>query len=179
MKNILSATGILLLLCACHDMNKQQQLGRVSEMIQRIDSLKNAVAHISQDSVQLAISGVSEAESRFREIYRSDTLELETARKIDAFRKIRKELEPLSDVLPQVGPELEKERDALQKLRGDIRNATGNRDKYDEYLLFEQNKVNELNVLIHELIETETNCLYSYRELRPGIETLLQPSSKK
>jgi hypothetical protein len=56
-------------------------------------------------------------------------------------------------------------RKSLNNLKTDIENTSGKREKYDEYLKFEQNKLNQLRLLCDECVKGQKKILDTYIRL--------------
>ena len=103
--------------------------------------------------------------ARIKKNYYTDTVDLEIARKMDAFKVMRRKLKPLTYGFVNLKKGCEEVKSSLTLLKADIENGNNARDKYDEYLKFESDKVYQLQVLCAEYHNDRTAILGTYYEL--------------
>lgn len=147
------------------DLKTSQQLETIEAMNQTIDSLETVFNENKLDSVAKISLNAYGVENRIKKNYVSDTINLELGRKMDAFKVMRRNLKPLGKSLTIVPTSIEEERQKLKELKTDIENGDGKREKYAEYISFEQDKVNQLKTLVTEYIEIKNSSLTTYNEL--------------
>ena len=90
---------------------------------------------------------------------------MEFGRKMDAFKVMRRTLKPLRKSITLIPESIESERLKLKELKADIENGDGKREKYAEYITFEEVKVSQLRILLNEYIETRETSLNTYNDL--------------
>jgi hypothetical protein len=56
-------------------------------------------------------------------------------------------------------------RNSLINLKSDIENNSGKREKYDEYIKFEQNKLNQISLLLKECVDGKQKIIDTYSKL--------------
>ncbi len=159
-----------LLLASCHDVKKQQQLDRVNALLATADSIGNVWEIERTDPVQEILSDVYEVQQNIRENYNSDTISVEFSQKLEDYKMISKGLEfyLANEEALNFGPKQVKL--TLNELKHDIEEASGDRSKYGEYIAFEENKVDQLNVLLKKSVETKSKCVNSYQRLHAEIK---------
>lgn len=163
---------LALALVACHDVNKQKQIDRIDAMIATVDSIENVYKTQQADTVSVAriIFDITTTELRIKNNYVADTINKELGHKMDQYKLARKRLKPMGKVASQIMLGTKEERQALQNLRSDITKGIGDRDKYDQYINFERNKVKQLNALLKDFVTTKEKCIQTYHELHPELE---------
>ena len=57
------------------------------------------------------------------------------------------------------------EKSALSKLKKDINKGSGRKDKYDDYIIFEQNKLKKIKILFKEYIDIKNMVYSTYKRL--------------
>lgn len=169
------AIAISLLLCvACSDMSKGKQLEKISSLQTTLDSLKNEWH--SEDSVflnELEKECISKIDS-IGLLYNGQKIALEEAKNIDLYKQTvlgLKELKKVHSFFPTVLTEKEK---ALKLLQQDISKGSGRREKYDDYIAFEEKELTTIRQQFEEYKETQKRCKKSYDESKDAITLLLE-----
>jgi chromosome segregation ATPase len=85
---------------------------------------------------------------------------------------MRRNLKPLGKQNSQLKQAIREEQKTLKALKSDIENGSGSRDKYESYILFEKNKINQLQTLLDEYLRLKQETLTTYRELHPELYLL-------
>jgi hypothetical protein len=101
-----------------------------------------------------------------------DTINLVLGKKMDAYKMMRRSLKPLGKQNSQLKQAIREEQKTLKALRSDIENGSGSRDKYESYILFEKNKLNQLQILLDEYLRLKNETMATYRELHPELNQL-------
>ena len=77
----------------------------------------------------------------------------------------------VGEALKKVKNGIEEEREALKNLYSDIENGYGERDKYEEYLAFESDKITKISVLLNDYKEQKEVIFKTYSELHEELYT--------
>ena len=85
---------------------------------------------------------------------------------------MRRNLKPLGKQNSQLKTAIREERRTLNALKSDIENGSGSRDKYESYILFEKNKINQVDVLLKEYLRLKEETLDTYHKLHPELNQL-------
>jgi hypothetical protein len=162
MKIIIS---LILLIClsSCIDFSKNQHLEAVNALNHEVDSIHSLFEKNSMDSIVYMRVEINNIEQRIKRFYTGDTIDRNLGRKMDTFRKIKKSIMPENEVgeeaeheghgepimelykLLQVG--LKDEKKTLNLLYSDINSGSGDRKKYENFIAFEREKVDQLKVI--------------------------------
>lgn len=168
-------TLISILLCfACSDMSKGKQLEKISKLQASIDSLKKEWH--SEDFTtlnELEQECTSKVDS-IGLLYNDQKIALEQAKKIDLYKQTLSDLKELKKVhsfFPTVLTEKEK---ALISLRKDISKGSGRREKYDDYIAFEEKELTTIRQQFEDYKTTQKRCEQSYSESKDAIASLLK-----
>jgi hypothetical protein len=151
-------------LTSCQDLKKEEQLKKVNQLIATSDSIQKTFTATANDSIGKIITAVMDVELRIKNNYFSDTIDKNLARKVNTYKMIRKKLKPLGKRYNQIPDGCKEELIALDKLKKDIENGAGERGKYDEYLKFEENKVNQLKTLLDEFAKTQEEAISNFNK---------------
>ena len=168
----LSILFLSVLLISCHDVKKKEQLTKVDALIASNDSIYKAYRTKEADSVSFTriIQQIMDVELRIKRNYETDTVNLDFAKKMDAYKLVRKRLKPLGKIASQLAFGYEEEKKALTNLRTDIDLGSGDKSKYDEFIQYEQNKVDQLRVLVKELVKTHDESVETFNRLHPELD---------
>jgi predicted nucleic acid-binding Zn-ribbon protein len=166
-------------LSSCMDLKTSEQLDSIEAMNQTIDSLEKVFEENRLDSVANISLKAYGVENRIKNNYVSDTINMEFGKKMDAFKVMRRNLKPLGKALTMIPQSIEEERVKLKELQEDIENGNGKREKYDEYIAFEQDKVNQLKTLVSEYMQVKEQSLKTYNELYDELNSFSMSLLKK
>ena len=101
-----------------------------------------------------------------------DTINLVLGKKMDAYKIMRRNLKPLGKQNSQLKNAIREEQKTLKALKTDIESGSGSRDKYESYILFEKNKINQIEVLVKEYLRLKKEIVKTYRELHSELNQL-------
>jgi hypothetical protein len=190
----------LLILCAaasCTDFDREEQLSKVDKLSQQVDSLQVALQEHRVDTLVNLRTAVTTLELRIRNNYNADTINVALGEKMEKFRQLKKFFmaeheaegeeegeglnhQTLGSAYVVVKRGIMAEKSTLLKLRSDISNGFGKRDKYDEYISFEAGKVNQLCVLLEDYKSHKDKILTNFKEVYGDLNAFAtQLESKK
>ena len=163
--------GILLVvfscLFSCSDIEKDRQVKKITELTNSVDKLNIALT-------QNKISGVSEKKlavytviKRIKAYYFTDTIDYQFAKKMNSYKVVKKSLNNLDGDYEKIRIALREEKIALRKLKSDVLNGFGQREKYDEYISFEKNKTKKIKSLLDEYIYKKKEFTIAFDSLHP------------
>ncbi len=180
---LLAAT---LMFAACGDLDKSRHLAAISKMEKSIDSMDVVLKENRLDTlagIQIAANALF---TRFKTYYTIDTIDVELGKKMDQFKRIMKAIKPKKGRLQNknknkaeivitdrtigngfsvVHQGLIAEKQTLEVLKKDIENGNGRRDKYAEYIQFEQEKVHQLQVLLKAYVDHKNKTVKEFNEI--------------
>ena len=163
--------GILLVvfscLFSCSDIEKDRQVKKITELTNSVDKLNIALT-------QNKISGVPEKKlavytviKRIKSYYFTDTIDYQFAKKMNSYKVVKKSLKNLDGDYEKIRIALREEKIALRKLKSDVLNGFGQREKYDEYISFEKNKTKKIKSLLDEYIYKKKEFTIAFDSLHP------------
>jgi len=168
MRFIPSVFSVLsILLASCSDLNKKDQLTKIDEMNESLDSIKTVLLENKIDTITQLMFATSQVEQRIKTNYVSDTINMELAKKMNAFKVSRKRLRPLGKSYNNINHGVEEEKEALRLLKSDIENGSGGRNKYNEYVMFEESKVHQLRMLLKDYVSSKSKTITELDKLYP------------
>lgn len=151
-----------LFLGSCMDLETSKQLDRISGMNTTLDSIEVVFTEHKLDSIakmSLAAYGV---ENRIKNNYNSDTINMELGRKMDAFKVMRRNFSPLGKSLTIIPTSIKESREKLAQLQADIDKGNGKREKYEEFVVFEEAKIEQLRTLLKDYVDTKNASIKTY-----------------
>jgi len=157
----------LVILTACADLDREEQLKKVDHLHKQIDSLEVALQEHRIDTLANIQNTLISLENRIRNNYTADTIDVSLVQKMQKFRKLKQFFMPNNEEEEERETEglnhqtlesaylivkrgIISEKSMLQKLKSDISNGFGKRDKYNEYIAFESEKVKQLRALLED-----------------------------
>lgn len=155
----------VVLFSSCTDLDKGKQLDSISKMEKTLDSIQTVLNENKIDTLVGLKTAAGSVEIRIKNYYYSDTINLEFGKKMDSYKLMRRSLGPLGKSFSVIKNGVIAERTSLLNLKKDIENGDGLRKKYDEYILFEQGKVDQLKLLLSEYIKEKNKTMKTFNEL--------------
>jgi hypothetical protein len=86
---------------------------------------------------------------------------------MESYKLIQKSLKNLDGDYEKIRTALEEEKLSLNKLNSDVRKGFGKREKYDEYISFEKNKIKKIKSLMKEYKSKKEEFTISFDSLHP------------
>lgn len=184
MKQILNIVVAVIFLFSCADLERERQLAEIKTLASRTDSLSVALKEHRIDTLASIQNTINNLELRIRNNYTADTISESLGLKMEEFRMLKKfflvkheeegeeeareknenksainlNKETLGSAYVILKRGIQSEKKALNALKSDVQNGFGKRNKYDEYISFEKEKVHQLGVLL-ENYKTHKNSI--------------------
>jgi hypothetical protein len=183
MKKFILLLFVSVLTFACVDFKRDQLLRKVAKMDRNLlvlvgklkDDRMNDIASIKLNTIQ--------TELRVKQNLHLDTIDMELAKKLDAYKVMRRSIKPMLQQYLKVKEGIKEEKRVLKQLRKDINEGRGERNRYAEYIRFERQKVSQLSSLTTEFLRAKEQFFKDYALLYPPIEafsrTLLQKKQNR
>lgn len=153
-----------LFLTSCIDLETSKQLETIASLNQTLDSIETVFNEHPFDSISIISTNAYAVENRIKKNYHSDTINMEFGRKMDAFKVMRRTFGPLTKSMKLIPESIELEKLKLKELKTDIENGDGKREKYAEYVTFEEVKVSQLRALLNDYVETKETAKKTYND---------------
>lgn len=175
-----------LIFAACGDLDKAKHLKAIAQMEKSLDSMDVVLKENRLDTLAGIQIAANTLITRIKTYYSSDTIDVELGKKMDQFKRIMRAIKPKKGRLQNknrdttvivmadrsigngfsvVHTGVKEERLTLSVLKKDIENGNGRRDKYAEYIKFEQDKVHQLQVLLKAYIEHKNVTIKEFNEI--------------
>jgi hypothetical protein len=82
---------------------------------------------------------------------------------------MRRAFGPLGSQFQKSKKSLREERETLKKLRTDIENGSGEREKYSDYISFEKEKIKKISILIDDYVKQKNKNMNTFHSLHPEL----------
>ncbi|MCR9172150.1 MAG: hypothetical protein NXI10_06645 [bacterium] len=132
--------SIALLFAACADLKKSEQEDRIAAMETKLDALEKELNDFDEALWKTWTTDAELATKQLKQL-EADTIPLEMALQIDNYRKLKEKLPGLQKGQQNCLNQVKAIRKRLKKLKTDIENGNGRRDKYDEFLSTEEQEL--------------------------------------
>ena len=163
--------GILLVifscLFSCSDIEKDRQVKKINVLTNSVEKLKIALSQNKISNVPEKKLAVYTVIKRIKSYYFTDTIDYQFAKKMNSYKVARKSLIILDSDYEKIRIGLREEKIALRKLKSDVLNGFGQREKYDEYISFEKNKTKKIKILLDEYIYKKKEFTIAFDSLHP------------
>jgi hypothetical protein len=163
---------LILLLTACESTEKHKQLSRLTKMIAQTDSLKSVLLQNKIDSVVDYQVQANALMMRLKNNYRPTKIDLNFGRKVNEFKELQMlfilEKEENKRTLPGefgvVFSSLDEEKMTLNLLKVDVENGRGDKKKYNEFINFEQGKLNTIEGMLEHYLMRKKRYLPRFKK---------------
>ena len=170
-KSLAMRFGILLVvfscLFSCSDIEKDRQVKKINVLTNSVEKLKIALTQYKISNVPEKKLAVYTVIKRIKSYYFTDTIDYQFAKKMNSYKVVKKSLKNLDGDYEKIRIALREEKIALRKLKSDVLNGFGQREKYDEYISFEKNKTKKIKSLLDEYIYKKKEFTIAFDSLHP------------
>jgi hypothetical protein len=164
---------LLIGLSACLDAEKKERIAELDRMTFQLDSIKEAFVILPLDSINLIREHVNNNEKYIKTYYFDDTLDVEFARAMNRYRGIRKGAGHVVGKKVFLDTIIDFQLGQLEKLKTDISNNSGKREKYEQYVNGERENVS-LIISSYRDFEMRFSLMRSeFNEVNPIIEEVI------
>ena len=170
-KSLAMRFGILLVifsfLFSCSDIEKDRQVKKINGLTNSVEKLKITLTQNKISNVPEKKLAVYTVIKRIKSYYFTDTIDYQFAKKMNSYKAARKSLIILDSDYEKIRIALREEKITLRKLKSDVINGFGQREKYDAYISFEKNKTKKIKSLLDEYIYKKKGFTIAYDSLHP------------
>ena len=163
--------GILLVifsfLFSCSDIEKDRQVKKINGLTNSVEKLKIALTQNKINNVSEKKLRVYTVIKRIKSYYFTDTIDYQFAKKMNSYKAARKSLIILDSDYEKIRIALREEKITLRKLKSDVLNGFGQREKYDAYISFEKNKTKKIKSLLDKYIYKKKEFTIAFDSLHP------------
>ena len=170
-KSLAMRFGIFLVvfscLFSCSDIEKDRQVKKINVLTNSVEKLKIALTQNKISNVPEKKLAVYTVLKRIKSYYFTDTIDYQFAKKMNSYKVVKTSLKNLHGDYEKIRIALREEKIALRKLKSDVLNGFGQREKYDEYISFEKNKTKKIKSLLDEYIYKKKEFAIAFDSLHP------------
>ena len=198
--SILVLLATTLVFAACGDLDKTKHLKAIAQMEKSLDSMDVVLKENRLDTlagIQIAANALL---TRIKTYYTSDTVDVELGKKMNQFKRVMRAIKPkkgrmqnkdhdtsvivmadrsIGNGFSVVHTGVKAERQTLLVLKKDIENGNGRRDKYAEYIKFEQDKVHQLQFLLKAYVDHKNKTIKDFNEIYAELNAFSLEQMKK
>ena len=198
--SVLVLLATTLLFVACVDLDKPKHLKAIAQMEKSLDSMDVVLKENRLDTlagIQIAANALL---TRIKTYYTSDTVDVELGKKMNQFKRVMRAIKPkkgrmqnkdhdttvivmadrsIGNGFSVVHTGVKAERQTLLVLKKDIENGNGRRDKYAEYIKFEQDKVHQLQFLLKAYVDHKNKTIKDFNEIYTELNAFSLEQMKK
>lgn len=169
-KLILFFLGFVLL-TSCSDLKRPDQKNKLELIRTDLSLLLENDRAFSLDSILMIIDQIEQVEKRIKSNFQYDTLDIEMIENLDSYKRIHPALSFVVDARKKIDSSLSIRKERLESLSSDIENSVGNRAKYDEFIAFEKDNVDELSIFMSYCDSSSKESFKTFHNLHPIIES--------
>jgi hypothetical protein len=194
MKHILYLFLLAFVWSSCADLDRDKQLSEIKILTDRTDSLEVALNEHRIDTLASIQNAFNSLELRIRNNYTADTISMLLGQKMEEFRTLKRffmakheeeeegeereegksntinlNKQTLGSAYASLRRGIQSEKKALKALLNDVENGFGKRDKYDEYITFEKEKIRQLGVLLEDYKTHKNTILKRFESVRSDL----------
>lgn len=159
-----------LIIWGCKDQEKSSYLEEIEVMYTKIDSLEKVSKAQNTDSIPSIVNTIEKTIDKVKKNYVADTIDLELAGLMNKYKDSKKSLSSNTGNLSKARAAIPEAKEKIEHLKHDIENGVGDRDKYDEYIKFEKNKIQEIESILDYYIKTNKKYLEQFKNTHPKVK---------
>jgi hypothetical protein len=172
MKKLLMLFLAVSVLSACADLNKELQLKHIEQEQKRLDLLSEKIKDKRMDDVSAFKINTMQTELKIKQNLYLDTINMELAKQLDAYKVMRRSIKPILKQYRQLKSGIQEERQVLKQLYQDVEQGRGERHRFDEFIKFEHNKVEQLAALSTDYLRAKAQLFDDYYRFYPSVNAL-------
>lgn len=162
---------VSVLIVSCNQ-EKHKHLLEIEKMENTLDSLYTIAYDTTQQNAQRITHSVKETILKLKNGYEKDTLNLDLVKKIERYKEIDDVLLINSGNIAKVKQAIPEVQKNLENLKHDIKNGINDRERYIEFINFEQSKINDIKSILNYYFQTLDEFTKRYDSLHPIINHL-------
>lgn len=169
----------VLLISSCADLQREQFVGQIAQLNRKLNQIEGRLVDKRLNDIATIKNNTIQTELRIKQNLHLDTIDLKLAKKLDAYKLMRKSIKPMMQQYMQVRNGIKEEKGVLKRLNQDIEAGHGERQRYAAYIRFERQKVKQLGQLSTDYLRSKEKFFSEYARLYPSVEAFSQTILKK
>lgn len=171
MKKLAFLFVLSILFTACSDLAKEKQLKSIAVQQNKLSQLDLKLSANKIDTVAGLRWACNAVEIRIKNNLYQDTVDNVLGKKMDDYKRMRRSFGPISKAYSQLKGAVKEENLALNNLRFDIENGSGQRDKYDNFIAFEKDKIDQMNILYEDYAARKKDAMFTFNRLHASLDS--------
>jgi len=169
----------ILFISSCADLQREQFVRKIAQLNRKLDQIESNLLDKRLNDIATIKNNTIQTELRIKQNLQLDTIDMALAKKLDAYKLMRKSIKPMMQQYMKVRDGIKEEKGVLKRLRQDIQAGRGERQRYSEYIRFERQKVKQLSQLSADYLRSKEKFFSEYARLYPSVEAFSQTILKK
>ncbi len=169
----------MLFISSCADLQREQFLSQIAQLNRKLAQIESNLVDKRLIDIATIKNNTIQTELRIKQNLQLDTIDMVLAKKLDAYKLMRKSIKPMMQQYIQVRNGIKEEKRVLKRLRQDIQDGRGERQRYAAYIRFERQKVKQLGQLSTDYLRSKEKFFSEYARLYPSVEAFSQTLLKK
>jgi hypothetical protein len=173
MKNLLLLAILGGTLNACIDFNKQAMEQQIAQISTSLEAIQQGLDSLKTQSLQKIQQKLIHNELQIVQLYHDDTLNENFAQTMSDYKVIKEKLPAIIKAQIVLDSSLQVEAKQLYKLKNDIKNGAGRRDKYANYIAQEEKNIALLRHIYSKLYNEHKTIVHDFNRLTPKIYAII------
>lgn len=161
-------------LTACLDAERKGYITEIDGMTEKLDSLESLYYSMPLDSFTVVREIAQNNEHSVKQFYDNDTIDAEFARAMNRYKAIRKGAGFITQKRNFLDTVFAFQKTQLSKLRTDILNGSGKRDKYETFINSERENVALITTSFMDFESRFVHLLEEFYETNPKVEEMIK-----
>lgn len=158
---------------SCSDLKKGRQLEHVIELSNSLDSVNLEWNKSDTILINDLFFDCSKTIDTIEFLYNNQKISLELAKKIDLYKHAKSDAQELKTIQNFYPTILKEKKQSLSLLKKDINKGSGRREKYDEYISFEQKELTTIKQQLEDYKSTQERCIKNYQSSQKDVHAFL------
>lgn len=172
-KLLIFAGMLFSLLLSCTDINRGQQIDRITASINSLDSIQSGLNNYQPGKYIPKHQLVQETIQRFKENV-TDTLAWQQGLTLDAYLQLNELFAEQDSMYFLLSENTKKEKSALLNLLNDVASNNGDASRYNEFITTEEKNVQEIHKIMVKFTSNEEYLNKNSERLQLLMEQLIQ-----
>jgi hypothetical protein len=164
----------ILLFTSCADLQRETYIKQIVALQEKLLEIENTLPDSRLTDISSIKVKTMQTELRIKQNLQLDTIDMELAKKLDAYKLMRKSIKPMMQQFMKVRDGIKEEKAVLKRLHQDIQDGRGERQRYTSYIRFERQKVKQLSELSADYLRAKATFFSEYARLYPSVEAFSQ-----
>jgi len=162
------------ILFSCKNSLREGYLSDIATMERELDSMLLVAEDNRIDTLPKLIDHIKNRTLEVSNHYAPDTIDLEIAKMMNLYKDVRKALSANSGNLAKVKNSIPEVQQKLKDLRYDIENGLGEREKYNDFVAFERDKVNQIHEILKYYIDIKEEYTDVFKDTDPKVQAFIR-----